>query len=295
MSDPSSLGPHSVDRTFILTWGLEFIAYTLDIAKDPLAIGSTVALLAFLTTIHSLFLAMQNYKDFVLLFGNFERQDVILQVLFPVPQPFSTLTILKVMICAVFLVAFTAQIFYASRIWILDDSVEPKLAICYTRDIACHVATVCWDRSNRRSVTATIQGAATLACDVTITWNSFSHSSEIANRTDSVLEKMIIYAFNRGAITSLLALLQVVFFFAMPGTFVMLTSRETLRAKLRSISTFEMSSMEPNSTQNNLGSESTAHGVHVSTSVVKWVETIPVDNSNFENRDAIKMSVCPLA
>ncbi|KAJ7433074.1 hypothetical protein B0H11DRAFT_2377096, partial [Mycena galericulata] len=73
-------------------------------------------------------------------------------------------------------------------------------------------------------VTSTTQGAATLACDITITvilsqilWKSRTG----VRRTDSVLDKMIIYAVNRGAMTSLLALLQLVFFVTMPGTFVL--------------------------------------------------------------------------
>ncbi|KAJ7688534.1 hypothetical protein B0H14DRAFT_2653192 [Mycena olivaceomarginata] len=71
---PKAQAPRSVDRAFILVWGVEFIAYTLDIT--------------FFITIHTLFLAMNNYKDYILLFGDFEGQDVIL--------------------------------FYASRIWIFQ-------------------------------------------------------------------------------------------------------------------------------------------------------------------------------
>ncbi|KAJ7433073.1 hypothetical protein B0H11DRAFT_2259765 [Mycena galericulata] len=125
MSNPSSPAAPSVDRRFIMIWGIEFISYTLDIAlwgvavvsvlqyfrnyarKDSLVIRSTVAILAILTTVHTLFLAMLNYKDFVLRFGNFEGLEV-------------TAYEGNVMICAGFLVAFTAQIFYASRIWICE-------------------------------------------------------------------------------------------------------------------------------------------------------------------------------
>ncbi|KAJ7469961.1 hypothetical protein B0H11DRAFT_2238103 [Mycena galericulata] len=226
MSDPSSMGPPSVDRTFILTWGVEFIAYTLDIAlwgvaismllyfrkytkKDSLAIRSAVALLAIFTTVHSLFLAIYNYKGFVSLFGNFEGQDVIVYEA-------------NVAVCSEFLVAFTAQMFYASRIWILSNQdwryVAPVMLL------------------------AVLQLSAGIAQTVEV-----------------------------------------------------LISRETFREELRSrdgiLSTFTMPTMQPNSTHNNLTDESIAHGVHVSTSVVKWVESIPADDSTMENHHAIKMSV----
>ncbi|KAJ7843786.1 hypothetical protein B0H14DRAFT_3455968 [Mycena olivaceomarginata] len=110
---PKAQAPRSVDRAFILVWGVEFIAYTLDITlwgidsgehyqsalekhsecvgqvlvlqyfrkyskKDPILIQAVVAVLLFFITIHTLFLAMNNYKDYILLFGDFEGQDVIL-------------------------------------------------------------------------------------------------------------------------------------------------------------------------------------------------------------------------
>ncbi|KAJ7433296.1 hypothetical protein B0H11DRAFT_1387602 [Mycena galericulata] len=329
MSDPPYLGPHSVDRTFILTWGVEFIAYTLDIAlwgvamvsvlqyfrkytrKDSLVTRSTVALLAIFTTVHSVFLAMQNYKELVLLFGNFEGQNVIVYEA-------------NVMICAAFLVAFTAQMFYASRIWILSNKdwryVAPVILLAVLQLSAGIAQTVQVAKAHLNSrlestvVTATTQGAATLACDVTITTilsRILGKSRTGVRRTDSVLDKMIIYAINRGAMTSLLALLQFVFFIAMPGTFMftifilpsshvyvisvcsMLTSRETLLAELRSrdgiISTFTMPTTQSDLTHNNLANEAITHGVHVSTSVIKWAEGIPADDNDMKNRDAIKI------
>ncbi|KAJ7469934.1 hypothetical protein B0H11DRAFT_1387183 [Mycena galericulata] len=329
MSDPSSLVPPSVDRTFILTWGVAFIAYTLDTAfwgvavisvlqyfrkytgKDPLVIRSTVALLAFFTTVHSVFLAMRNYKEFVLLFGNFEGQNSI---------AYET----NVAVCSEFLVAFIAQMFYASRIWILSNQdwryVTPVILLALLQLAAGIAQTVEISNAHHYSelesigATQATQAVATLACDVAIT-GILSHMLRRARigvrRTDSVLDKMILYAFSRGAMTSLLALLQFIFFIAMPGTFIftifvgpschvyvisvcsMLTSRETLRADMtrRSTGSFAMPTVESNSTstQNNLANESIAHGVHVSTSVVKWVESIPADDDNMENRDAHKM------
>ncbi|KAJ7868216.1 hypothetical protein B0H14DRAFT_3861572 [Mycena olivaceomarginata] len=99
---------------------------------------------------------------------------------------------------------------------------------------------------------------------------------------------MIIYAFNRGFVTSFLALIQLICFVAMPTTFIfmlfilpsshvyvisvcnMLTSRETLRAQMMGpngvITSFLMGPLDLGSRQ------PAAHpAVRVTTSVVKWV------------------------
>ncbi|KAJ7469988.1 hypothetical protein B0H11DRAFT_1388209 [Mycena galericulata] len=332
MPDLSSLGPRSsprsVDHTFIMTWGADFIAYTLDTAlwgvtmisvlkyfrkytrKDPLAIRSMVALLATFSTVHSLFLAMDSYKIFVSLFGDFEGIDKIMYEA-------------DVAVFAVFLNAFTAQMFYASRIWILSNQdwryVTPVILLALLQlafGIAQTVGLAVVNRNSRLDatvVTSTAQAVASLACDIAITailLHILRRSRTGVKRTDSVLDKMIIYAFNRGAMTSLMALLQFILFIALPGTFVfssfflpschvyvisvcsMLTSRETLRAELRSISTFTMPTLptlQSNSTHNNPTDESSSQGVHVSTSVVKWVENIPADDNNKGNRDTHKI------
>ncbi|KAJ7787082.1 hypothetical protein B0H14DRAFT_2955320, partial [Mycena olivaceomarginata] len=96
-----------------------------------------------------------------------------------------------------------------------------------------------------------------------------------------------IYAFNRGFVTSFLALIQLIcvsrstsspyfatlILFAMHGLLLIrrLTSRETLRAQMMGpdgvITTFLMGPLD-------LGSRQTAAhpAVHVTTSVVKWVD-----------------------
>ncbi|KAJ6611317.1 hypothetical protein B0H10DRAFT_1953181 [Mycena sp. CBHHK59/15] len=98
MSDTPS--PPEITRSFILTWGFQFIGYTLDTAlwgvgillvlqyfrkyakKDPLMIQIVVGILGTLAaansvvvTNHSIFLAKMNYADYVSLFGNFEGQN----------------------------------------------------------------------------------------------------------------------------------------------------------------------------------------------------------------------------
>ncbi|KAF8194746.1 hypothetical protein K438DRAFT_1968695 [Mycena galopus ATCC 62051] len=308
MSEPSaSPGPHSVDRKFILMWGMQFLAYTFDIAlwgvavvlslqyfrkytNDPPLIRAVVAILLIVTTIHAVFLVMNDYKDFVSLFGDFDGLDLI---------PYQT----NVMICAGFVVACVAQLFYASRIWVLSGGnwryVTPVIFLAVLQ-LAFGIAQTAevaevhrYSKLETTVFTSTAQGAATAACDVIITailCYIFRMSRTGVRRTDSVLDKMIIFAFNRGAMTCLMALLQLIFFIAMPGTLIftifilssshvyvisvcsMLMSRETLRAELRGrdgfISTFALSTVEPNSVQNNADhSSNDSPGIHVVTAI----------------------------
>ncbi|KAF8145142.1 hypothetical protein K438DRAFT_1782177 [Mycena galopus ATCC 62051] len=95
------------DAQFGNTGGFQFVAYTLDVAlwgaamslvlqyfhryakKDPLGIRLVVGIhqckvelnfdrRSFSATNHILFYAVQNYKDFILLFGNYEAQNIIM-------------------------------------------------------------------------------------------------------------------------------------------------------------------------------------------------------------------------
>ncbi|KAJ7223385.1 hypothetical protein GGX14DRAFT_387705 [Mycena pura] len=326
---------HSVDGAFLRLWGVQYVTYTLDIVlwaiavvnaaqyfrkysrKDPLLIRTTVAILLTVTTIHTLFLSIQDFKDFVLLFGNFEGQDEIF---------WET----DVMICATFLVAFVAQMFYASRIWILSKRdwryVTPVILLALVQLSFGIAQTVEVAKVHRYSklattvVTSTAQGAATAACDMTITTILFYILRAVrtgVRRTDSAVDKMIIYAFNRGAMTrasvkllrliSLMAILQLIFFITKPGTFFLLTFRETLRAQMSGrdglITSFNMTSMAANSVHPNT---STEPGVHVSKSVIKWVDDIPEEqisdnrwvdgipgNDNQDNGGPNKMALQP--
>ncbi|KAJ6457963.1 hypothetical protein C8R45DRAFT_561666 [Mycena sanguinolenta] len=282
---PAGQGNHSVDREFLLQWGAQFIAYTLDIAlygvalvlglqyfrkyyqKDPLSIRAAVGTLLFATTIHAVFLAMNDFKDFVLLFGDFEGQDVI---------PYEC----NVMLCAAFVVAFVAQLFYATRIWVLSRGnwryVAPVVLLAFLQisfGIAQTVEVAIKHRYSKLQstvATSTSQGAFSAACDITITailCYILRKSRTGVRRTDNALDKMVIYAFNRGVMTSVMALAQLILFVAKPGTLLftvfilpnshvyvisvcsMLMSRETLRSEMNGrdggfISTFAMCARE---------------------------------------------------
>ncbi|KAJ6522402.1 hypothetical protein B0H19DRAFT_1202945 [Mycena capillaripes] len=252
---------------------------------------------------------MLNFKNFVLLYGNLGAENVI---------PYEA----NVMLCSVYVVAFTAQMFYASRIWILTKHdwryVAPVvlLGLCqFSAGIAqtVEVAKVHLF-SELQALTGPIsstQSGATLACDLIITaiLCVVLHKSRTGIRsTDSTVDKMIIYALNRGAMTSLWALLQLIFFIGMPGTFVfqmfivpschlyvisvcsMLISRESLRAELRGSNGIITSFMEFGFRPNERSLRNAT--VHVSTNVLKWVDDIPegdnvhrkADNSNNSNK-----------
>ncbi|KAF8182409.1 hypothetical protein K438DRAFT_1975541 [Mycena galopus ATCC 62051] len=266
MSEPSaSPGPHSVDRKFILMWGMQFLAYTFDIAlwgvavvlslqyfrkytNDPPLIRAVVAILLIVTTIHAVFLVMNDYKDFVSLFGDFDGLDLI---------PYQT----NVMICAGFVVACVAQLFYASRIWVLSGG-------------------------NWRYVTPVI----------------FLAVLQLAFGIAQTAEVAEVHRYSK---------LETTVFIAMPGTLIftifilssshvyvisvcsMLMSRETLRAELRGrdgfISTFALSTVEPNSVQNNADhSSNDSPGIHVATSVIKWADDNMPDENDLNGNHNLK-------
>jgi len=113
---------------------------------------------------------------------------------------------------------------------------------------------------------------------------------------------MSLYAINRGAMTSLWALLQLIFFVAMPGSFVfmlfilpscqlyvisvcgMLMSRESLLEELRGqdgiISTYDVTGAVNEENRRNFSGNSVNGAVHVTTSVVRWIDQIPEDQES---------------
>lgn len=308
------------EAQFGMTGGFQFVAYTLDVAlwgaamslvlqyfhryakKDPLGIRLVVGFLGLIATNHIVLYAVQNYKDLILLFGNYEAQNVIINED-------------NVMLGSVFLVAFTAQMFYASRIWMLTRPrwvfVAPVVFLATMQFAAGIGQTLLVAREHFFSkllatapVSSTQSGSA-LACDLTITFvlSYILRRSRTGNiRTDSVLEKMSLYAINRGAMTSLWALLQLIFFVAMPGSFVfmlfilpscqlyvisvcgMLMSRESLLEELRGqdgiISTYDVTGAVNEENRRNFSGNSVNGAVHVTTSVVRWIDQIPEDQES---------------
>ncbi|KAF8207910.1 hypothetical protein K438DRAFT_1755307 [Mycena galopus ATCC 62051] len=291
------------EAQFGMTGGFQFVAYTLDVALWGAAMVRISTLqanakfrfmilvmhshsffnistdmprkilwgfvLLLIATNHILFYAVQNYKDLILLFGNYEAQNII---------------ILQQLLTAISLPHVHSN----------EDNVLCQSNLDVPRWI--FVAPVIF--------LATLQFAAGIGREPVTGGESLprllEHGAEKTIRMDSVLEKMSIYAINRGAMTrhsmgASSANLQQ--FLAMPGSFVfmlfilpscqlyvisvcgMLMSRESLLEELRAqngiITTLDVTSADNEETRRNISRNSDNGAVHVTTSIVRWIDQIP--------------------
>ncbi|KAF9060629.1 hypothetical protein BDP27DRAFT_1429854 [Rhodocollybia butyracea] len=143
--------------------------------------------------------------------------------------------------------------------------------------------------SSTTRITST-QAGATAVCDVTITialWSLLSRAKSGIRRTDSALDKLILYSINRGAATSFCAAMNLICFVSLPGTFIflifldmssqlylisvasMLLSRKSIREKMSNQiitdSSFPLESLRT--------AQSTA--IHIQRDVVTWDDHNP--------------------
>jgi len=203
------------------------------------------------------------------------------------------------MLLAIYLTAFTAQMFFASRIWIFAKEgrklqyTAPVLLLSCVQIVFGITQTVLVVRTAKYSLlesTARItstQAGSTAACDVVITitlcWLLNTSRSGI-KRTDGIVNMLILYAINRGAATSLAAVMNLILFIGIPDTFIfmifllpssqlyvlsvvsMLTTRGTLREKLTGGSTdrtnFPLESFRAKAPQSD--------AIHIHRAVVTW-------------------------
>ncbi|KAG6888432.1 hypothetical protein C0995_008249 [Termitomyces sp. Mi166 len=104
-------------------------------------------------------------------------------------------------------------------------------------------------------------------------------------RTDSIVDKLILYAINRGAATSIAALMNLILFVSVPNTFIfmiflepssqlyvlsvtsMLTSREALRTELKHATNNDHVSIPMQSSQ---AKPKESETIHVQRTVVTW-------------------------
>ncbi|KAF8975031.1 hypothetical protein BDQ17DRAFT_1465917, partial [Cyathus striatus] len=124
------------DSPSFATWGCLMLAYFFDailygatmiligqyfmskgMVRDSKYTICTIFVLGILATVHISFLSHHIFFDFVTNFGNNEALAII---------PFSSLTMLLV----IYFIAFTAQMFYATRVWLVS-----KRSILYTTPI----------------------------------------------------------------------------------------------------------------------------------------------------------------
>ncbi|ESK85208.1 hypothetical protein Moror_11032 [Moniliophthora roreri MCA 2997] len=257
--------------TFTETWGCQMIAFIFDLLlygvalilvaqyfysaanADGIFTKITVGLVFFFSTVHVAFLSHQIYTDYVTWFN----QPALLNII-----PFSA----SAMLLAIYLTSFVAQIFFASRVWLLAKGTGRKilysspvillavlqLAFGIAQDVLV-IKTAVFSRLETTARITSTQAGACAACDIIITLVLcflLNEARSNSRRTNSIVDKLILYAINRGAATSTAALVQLILFVAKPGTFIfmifllpschlyvisvvsMLMSREALRSKL---------------------------------------------------------------
>ncbi|KAJ6579493.1 hypothetical protein DFH09DRAFT_1360750 [Mycena vulgaris] len=281
MSDPPVI---DLDTAVLGVAMVLVMQYFRNLPRDPLSIRIMVGILGIVSTNHTIFSAILNYKYYITL----------------------------VMLCSVYVVAFTAQMFYASRIWILTKKdwryVVPVFLLAAGIAQTVLVAKVHL-YSNLQQDTAPVsstQSGAILACDLLLTaiLCTVLRKSRTGDR----------FRFKQDDNFQPWCHDKLIFFVGMPGTFVfmmfilpschfyaisvcsMLISRESLQAELRGpngmIGTFQMSNLESNLQIRDVGGNSMSTGtIHVSTSVLKWVDDVPDDRDDNIHMDTGKMTL----
>ncbi|KAH6902280.1 hypothetical protein BKA70DRAFT_1307553 [Coprinopsis sp. MPI-PUGE-AT-0042] len=228
--------------------------------RDPQWTKALVASLGILVTLETIFANHQMYYTFVTSNNNKDAQDII-----PVSMTGKT--------ACIFLSAFLAQLFYASRIWKLGGmfssrfrfTVIPIVLLAFLQVGGGMIQVVIMDTSKRHTImygrvwlnirSMYLNGAATAACDIliTIALVVILRSTDInaTRRTKNLLGKLVKYTINRGIFTSAFALLSIFLYDFASGTFYylipfssnthiyiisvisMLTAREDLREDMQ--------------------------------------------------------------
>ncbi|KIJ45010.1 hypothetical protein M422DRAFT_30178 [Sphaerobolus stellatus SS14] len=211
-----------------LTMVLQY--FKLEAKRDTRVLKFTILLLITLTTLQTIFTVHQLYNTFIISAGN------------PVLMDRISFSVLGANACT-YLIAFVAQLFLASRIWSVSKSLHSR--VCFMAvpvillgllQMGAGLAVVSNEATSKtfsglgsridlvREVII-LQGAATAACDILISislcYVLHSHRSGI-KRTDSLINRMIIYAINRGIVTSICALLGAFLYYFTPDTYAFL-------------------------------------------------------------------------
>ncbi|KAI4524252.1 hypothetical protein K523DRAFT_269778 [Schizophyllum commune Tattone D] len=188
-------------------------------SNDHVFVKSLVVILLVLETLQISWYFDGTYYYFVEQFGNFQAFTY---------SPWEN----SAQLLAAYLSAFVVQAYFAGTVWRLDKGrrwaavVIMMLALAsISAGIAQTVATAKLSSLTRLGETrdiTTVQAATALATDLAITialcftFQSFKSGMQ---STNAVLNNLIMYAVNRGVLTSLCALLNLVLFLALPGTF----------------------------------------------------------------------------
>ncbi|KDQ49185.1 hypothetical protein JAAARDRAFT_663857 [Jaapia argillacea MUCL 33604] len=160
------------------------------------------------------------YWDFITTFGNFPNLNLM---------PVAAL----IQLLSIYISAFITQCFFATRVYKLSGKniwftaiIMVFALVQITSGILQTTISGMGGTFNNLITTekiTTVQSAATAACDFSITvilcWVLHGSRTGI-QETDTLLDKLMIYAINRGALTTLAAFLNMLLFVLIPGKFI---------------------------------------------------------------------------
>ncbi|EPQ56058.1 hypothetical protein GLOTRDRAFT_129258 [Gloeophyllum trabeum ATCC 11539] len=255
--------------------------------EDPKSSKWIVGTMAFLMTVHICTYFAWGYFAFIQSFSSLTQIDIM---------PRTAVT----QLLAIYIVAFISQMFFAWRIWrlshrsvfltgipVLLGLLQLSAGIAQTT-LSAEVGRFSLLASTEKVTTT--QSAATAACDLSITviLITLFHTSRTGlKRTDTLLNKLIVYSLNRGVLTTLAAFFNMLFFVLFPDKFIFmlpllpsgqlylisvtttLISRHTLSSEsTRGHSTANASGFPLSAVPQNGGPP--GGGVHITTSVLAW-------------------------
>ncbi|TFK45297.1 hypothetical protein OE88DRAFT_1740399 [Heliocybe sulcata] len=188
--------------------------------EDPKSSKAIVGSMAFLMTVHICTYFAWAYWAFIISFGSLLDIDVM---------PRTAVT----QLLAIYMCAFISQLFFAWRIWRLSHRniwLTTWVLVLACLQIGAGIAQTTLSaevgRFSKLATTikvTTIQSSATAACDLSITiiLIMLFHTSRTGlKRTDTLLNKLIVYSLNRGGATTLAAFLNMLFFVLFPQKFI---------------------------------------------------------------------------
>ncbi|TEB21019.1 hypothetical protein FA13DRAFT_1819855 [Coprinellus micaceus] len=224
--------------------------------SDPLYVKVIIGSMILLATLQTIFINHETYQKVIT--NHTDTRGLHAPVEFSLAGKF---------LC-VYLITFIAQMFFVTRIWTLTARVSrvtrlalvPIIgfallqittgsAIVHLEATSATLAELASHGKWNRVLTA-IQGSSTAACDVAITLtlcHLYRAHRSASSRVNSTVDRLVVYAINRAAATSLCATLAILSYFFLGGTFYfvvptymtgqlyvisavsVLTSRESLR------------------------------------------------------------------
>ncbi|KAJ6509112.1 hypothetical protein DFH09DRAFT_274954 [Mycena vulgaris] len=198
---------------------LQAYLYFFWYSKDSWAVKNIVILVIFLETFQLTTLFASTYHYLIDGFGNF-------------PQLLAIYWLSLAQLLATYLSAFVVQAYFAHSIYVLyrEDKILP-LAILVSALVAVGAGIgqvvvaadlVSYVELDKVKTTTTINCTFSVLSDILITtglsWRLHSARTGM-QATNNLLNYLIIFAINRGMLTMITAILELVLFFALPGTF----------------------------------------------------------------------------